>query len=97
MLDIEPGTPPASAAVLRSSVKASERVLGPFSRVSKSSVVTSVCVKSKLMLTWERTLASPTMGFKICSTRWRYTSSIFCLCMDCAEVMPMEASPAVSV
>ena len=97
VLDKAPGIPLASFKVFLSSLKASERVLGPSLRLSKSSVVVSVCVKSSDMFTCERTLASPTIGARICDTRWRYTSSNFCLCCVCAEVKPSAVSDVVSV
>ena len=97
VLDKVPGMPAASIAEFLSSLKASERVLGPLSRVSKSSVVTSVCVKSSDMFTCERTLLSPTMGAKIWVTRRRYNSSIFCLCVLCADVKPKVAAVLDSV
>ena len=58
----EPGMPIASRMVLRSSTYNSERVLEPSLRWSKSSVVISFWLKSRVMLTWALTLASPTMG-----------------------------------
>jgi hypothetical protein len=42
VFESEPGIPPASLAELRSSLEASDRVFGPFSLVSKYSVVVSV-------------------------------------------------------
>ena len=97
VLDSEPGMPSASRKVARSSATTSERVRGPLSRLSKSSVVLSVWVKSSTRLTCERTLASPTMGERICMMRPRKTSSICCLCCSCAEVRPSFCSVDDSV
>ena len=80
VLDSEPGMPSAARTAARSSASTSERVRGPLSRLSKSSVVLSDWVKSSDRFTCERTLASPTMGERICMIRLRRTSSICCLC-----------------
>jgi hypothetical protein len=66
-----PGTPSAARLAARSSARTSERVRGPLSRLSKSSVVLSIWVKSSDKFTCERTLASPTMGDRICMMRLR--------------------------